>query len=114
MEEEESDERRLARREDTAVQRLTRAAVRATATSEPWRRAAASDRRSKRWRGGRGLDRGCWGEARREAASDRATTASGPARLDRGAALMAPGGAEALTGGPRHGKQRPTGGTLRQ
>jgi hypothetical protein len=55
-------ERRPARREGTAAQRLTRAAARATAVSGPWRRAAASDRPD--WNKGKAVasDRGCRGE----------------------------------------------------
>jgi hypothetical protein len=60
--------------------------------SRPWRRAAASDRPggtvARRLRLGPGLSRPA-GEARREAVSDRATVASGPARPDRGATLLA-------------------------
>jgi hypothetical protein len=55
-------ERRPAQREGTAVQRLTRAATRATTTSGPWRRATASDRPSRNKGEAAASDRGCRGE----------------------------------------------------
>jgi hypothetical protein len=55
-------EQRPAQREGTAVQRLTRAATRATTTSGPWRRATASDRPSRNKGEAAASDRGCRGE----------------------------------------------------